>query len=112
MVDVSSKEVSTREATAQARLQMSSELALSIRSGNVEKGDVFAVARIAGIQAAKRTSELIPLCHPLPISQVDVSFSWISDNVFVCECNLQGHWSNGCRNGSFDGGQHSFPNRI
>ena len=92
MVDVSSKEVSTREATAQALIQMSSKLALSIRAGNIEKGDVFAVARIAGIQAAKRTSELIPLCHPLPISRVDVSFSWVSDNVLCVRatCKVTG----------------------
>lgn len=92
MVDVSSKEVSTREATAQALVKMSSKLALSIRAGNVEKGDVFAVARIAGIQAAKRTSELIPLCHPLPISRVDVSFSWVSDNVLcvTATCKVTG----------------------
>lgn len=92
MVDVSSKEVSTREATAQARLKMSSKLALSIRSGKVEKGDVFAVARIAGIQAAKRTSDLIPLCHPLPISRIDVSFSWVNDNVLcvTATCKVTG----------------------
>lgn len=92
MVDVSSKEVSTREATAQALVKMSSKLALSIRAGNLEKGDVFAVARIAGIQAAKRTSELIPLCHPLPISRVDVSFSWVSDNVLCIRatCKVTG----------------------
>ena len=92
MVDVSSKEVSTREATAQARIRMSSQLALSIRSGSVKKGDVFAVARIAGIQAAKRTSELIPLCHPLPISRVDISFSWVTDNVLCVSatCKVTG----------------------
>lgn len=92
MVDVSSKEVSTREATAQALVKMSSKLAHSIRGGNVEKGDVFAVARIAGIQAAKRTSELIPLCHPLPISRVDVSFSWVSDDVLCVSatCKVTG----------------------
>lgn len=92
MVDVSSKEVSTREATAQALVKMSSKLARSIRAGNVEKGDVFAVARIAGIQAGKRTSELIPLCHPLPISRVDVSFSWVSDNVLcvTATCKVTG----------------------
>ena len=92
MVDVTSKVVSTREATAEARLAMSAELARSIRSGNIKKGDVFAVARIAGIQAAKRTSDLIPLCHPLPISQVVIDFSWLEENVIhvVATCKVTG----------------------
>jgi cyclic pyranopterin phosphate synthase len=70
MVDVSAKSTSAREATATGRITMSAEAATAIREGAVKKGDVLAVARVAGIMAAKRTADLIPLCHPLPISGV------------------------------------------
>jgi cyclic pyranopterin phosphate synthase len=70
MVDVSAKAVTAREATATGRVAMSPEAAAAIRAGAVKKGDVLAVARVAGIMAAKKTSDLIPLCHPLPISGV------------------------------------------
>jgi cyclic pyranopterin monophosphate synthase len=70
MVDVSAKPVTDRTATARARVMMRPETAAMIREGTAKKGDVLGVARIAGIMAAKRTAELIPLCHPLPISAV------------------------------------------
>ncbi|RJF90977.1 cyclic pyranopterin monophosphate synthase MoaC [Sphingomonas cavernae] len=72
MVDVSGKAVTAREAVATGRITMSAEAAAAIRDGLVKKGDVLAVARIAGIMAAKKTSELIPLCHPLPLSSVEI----------------------------------------
>ena len=72
MVDVGAKPVSERIATARARVVMQPATAVLIRSGGAKKGDVLGVARIAGIMAAKRTSELIPLCHPLPISAVSL----------------------------------------
>lgn len=72
MVDVSMKADSVREARAEAFISMRSETLQMILSGNHHKGDVFATARIAGIQAAKRTWELIPLCHPLLLSKVEV----------------------------------------
>lgn len=75
MVDVSGKASTAREARASARIRMSPESLRSIVSGGVAKGDVLAVARVAGIQAAKRTSELIPLCHPLPLAKVGVEFA-------------------------------------
>ena len=68
MVDVGDKDVSRRRAVARARVEMSAETATALAEGTVGKGDVLAVARVAGIQAAKRTSELIPLCHPLMLS--------------------------------------------
>ena len=74
MVDVSAKEVTFREAVAYAEVEMLPETLLLITEGGHKKGDVLAVARIAGIQAAKRTSELIPLCHPLMLSKVSVEF--------------------------------------
>ena len=72
MVDVSGKDVSDRRAVAAATVRVSAETAAAIRAGDAPKGDVVGTARIAGIQAAKRTAELIPLCHPLPLSFVDV----------------------------------------
>lgn len=73
MVDVTGKAVTPREAVARGRITMSREALRQIRSGAVKKGDPLQTARIAGIMAAKRTSEMIPLCHPLPLSHVDVT---------------------------------------
>jgi cyclic pyranopterin phosphate synthase len=72
MVDVGEKPVSERRAVAQAVVRVSPSTAKSVLAGDAPKGDVLGVARIAGIQAAKRTAELIPLCHPLPLSFVGV----------------------------------------
>ncbi|HLY49334.1 MAG TPA: cyclic pyranopterin monophosphate synthase MoaC [Solirubrobacteraceae bacterium] len=72
MVDVSDKPSTDRRAVARAVVQMSADTARSVEDGNAPKGDVLATARIAGIQAAKRTSELVPLCHPLALSFVGV----------------------------------------
>jgi cyclic pyranopterin phosphate synthase len=79
MVDVSSKDVTTREATARGRVLMRPETLALIVEGNVPKGDVLATARIAGIMAAKRTHELIPLCHPLPLSSITVDLAPASE---------------------------------
>ena len=73
MVDVGWKPETEREAVARGAVSMQEETLALIKRGGVEKGDVLAVARLAGIMAAKRTSELIPLCHPLPLDQVDVA---------------------------------------
>ena len=75
MVDISAKVETVREAVAAGRIDMSAEAAAAIRAGAVAKGDGEHVARIAGIMAAKRTSDLIPLCHPLPISGVTVDLA-------------------------------------
>jgi cyclic pyranopterin monophosphate synthase len=72
MVDVGDKDVTDRRALARAVVRMAPETAAAIARGDAPKGDVVGTARIAGIQAAKRTAELIPLCHPLPLSFVDV----------------------------------------
>jgi cyclic pyranopterin phosphate synthase len=74
MVDVSDKDVTRREATARAVVEMQAETARLIASGGMAKGDVLAVAQVAGVMAAKRTPDLIPLCHPLPITGVDMAF--------------------------------------
>ena len=75
MVDVSGKDVTVRSATARARVAMQADTARVIAAGTAKKGDVLGVARIAGIMAAKRTAELIPLCHPLPIDAVSLVLS-------------------------------------
>src|SRR5438270_470258 len=74
MVDVSDKDVTLREATARAIVSMQPDTARLIAAGAVAKGDVLAVAQVAGVMAAKRTPDLIPLCHPLPITGVSMHF--------------------------------------
>jgi cyclic pyranopterin phosphate synthase len=81
MVDVGGKTETVREAVAEGRITMSAQAAQAIAAGAVAKGDVLAVARVAGIMAAKRTSELIPLCHPLPLSKVTIDLSVVPDGV-------------------------------
>jgi len=83
MVDVGGKASTRREAVAAGRIIMSAEAAAAIAQGAVAKGDVLAIARIAGIMAAKRTSELIPLCHPLPLTRVEVALDLATDGVLV-----------------------------
>ena len=93
MVDVTDKKASQRIATAQATVNMLPSTLELIEQGGNKKGDVFAVARIAGIQAAKRCSDLIPLCHPLMLSSVDVQFETDRDNSTVtifATCKLTG----------------------
>jgi len=81
MVDVSGKEVSVRTATASGRVLLSDTVVGMLRGGGVPKGDAIAVARIAGIQAAKRTPDLVPLCHPIAIHGVDVDLEVRDDGV-------------------------------
>jgi cyclic pyranopterin monophosphate synthase len=76
MVDVSGKADSVREAVAEGQISMTAAALSAIKQGSAKKGDVIATARIAGIMAAKRTSDLIPLCHPLALSSVAVDFSF------------------------------------
>ena len=75
MVDVGDKDVTDRRAVARAVVRMAVETAELVKAGNAPKGDVLGVARIAGVMAAKRTAELVPLCHPLPLTFVDVDAS-------------------------------------
>jgi cyclic pyranopterin phosphate synthase len=93
MVDVSEKPISDRRAVACAVVKLSAETARRVAAGDAPKGDVLTVARIAGIQAAKRTSELIPLCHPLPLAHVDVSASVDPERgeiELICEARTTG----------------------
>jgi len=75
MVDVSEKEITKREATARGRITMKPETLAMIRENRVKKGDVLSTARIAAIMAAKKTADLIPLCHPIPIADVSVDLT-------------------------------------
>ncbi len=79
MVDVGDKEITAREATAEAVVSMRVETASLIKEGAIKKGDVLAVAQVAGIMAAKRTPEMIPMCHPIQITGIDINFRFIDD---------------------------------
>ncbi|MEM8693738.1 MAG: cyclic pyranopterin monophosphate synthase MoaC [Pseudomonadota bacterium] len=79
MVDVSEKAVTSRIATAESYIKMRPETLEIIRQGTAKKGDVLGVARLAGIMAAKRTADLIPLCHPLPVTKVSVDLTTVAD---------------------------------
>lgn len=96
MVDVSGKDVTHRVARAAGRIRMKPETLALIREGNAKKGDVIGVARIAAIQAAKRTSDLIPLCHPLPITRVAVDFALDeAATAVVCTAQVETHGRTG-----------------
>ena len=83
MVDVGDKASSRRKAIARAEIHMTPATVKALTQGGIPKGDVLAVARVAGIQAAKKTAELIPLCHPLPLTSVTVEFEIKEDRVEI-----------------------------
>ena len=83
MVDVSGKDISVRTATASGRVEVSTEVVALLRGAGVPKGDALAVARIAGIQAAKRTPDLVPLCHPIAIHGVSIELVVHDDHVSI-----------------------------
>jgi len=89
MVDIADKAATLREAVAEGRITMAPEAARAIAEGAVTKGDVLAVARVAGIMAAKRTASLIPLCHPLALTRVTIDFAIEADGIVAtatCAC--------------------------
>jgi len=90
MVDVSRKPETERRAVAGCRIHLGAQAARTMREGRASKGDVAATARIAGIQAAKRTAELIPLCHPLRTSSVAVDFEFESEQVLAVSATVTG----------------------
>ena len=83
MVDVSGKDVTVREARASGRVLLAPEAIAALRTGQVPKGDALAVARLAGIQAAKRTPDLVPLCHPIALHAVEVDVALADDSVQI-----------------------------
>jgi len=89
MVDVGAKPATDRSATARARVVMEKATLAMIRAGTAKKGDVLGVARIAGIMAAKRTAELIPLCHPLPITAVTIDLAPEGDDTVEIEATVR-----------------------
>lgn len=95
MVDVGDKPITARMAIAQAEISMQPETLARICQGTMPKGDVFACARIAGIMAAKRTFELIPMCHPLPIESVSVDFEIEKPGRVRVKAMLQCSWKTG-----------------
>ncbi|MEG1658660.1 MAG: cyclic pyranopterin monophosphate synthase MoaC [Oscillibacter sp.] len=86
MVDVTEKSITRRSATAAGTLALAPETLQKIREGSIQKGDVLAVAQVAGIMAAKRNWELIPMCHPLPLTGIDLGFSLCDD---PCRVEIQ-----------------------
>ena len=99
MVDVTDKNVTDREAIASGKIEMQPETLQLITGGNIPKGNVLETARIAGIMAAKRTSDLIPMCHPLGITGVELNFE-IEDMSIISACNRARTRPHRCRNGS------------
>ena len=95
MVDVSRKAVTDREAVASARVKMKPETLNLILQGGIPKGDVFSAARIAGIMAAKRTHELIPLCHPIPLSAIDIRVEVAGDTEVLLYASVKTTWQTG-----------------
>ncbi|MCB9850548.1 MAG: cyclic pyranopterin monophosphate synthase MoaC [Phycisphaerales bacterium] len=89
MVDVSPKLPTAREAIASARITTTPQVVSAILAGDLPKGDAIAVARVAGIQAAKRTADLIPLCHPLPLDCVEIDIAQAADNALAITCRAK-----------------------
>lgn len=95
MVDVGSKDVTHRMARAECLVQMQPDTLRRIRDKSIAKGDVFEVARLAGIMGAKRTADLIPLCHPLGIDAVEIAISCTSDTTVQIQATVQVHGRTG-----------------
>ena len=89
MIDVSEKEDTKREATACGIISMSEECYEKVKAGTMKKGDVLSVARIAAIMGAKKTSELIPLCHTIPITKVEIAFEFLGDGKIKAFCTAK-----------------------
>ena len=90
MVDVTEKAVTTRTAVAVGKIIVCQEIFDRIKAGSIEKGDVLGVARIAGIMGAKKTSELIPLCHPLPLTKCSIDFAMdAASSAVIAQCTVK-----------------------
>jgi cyclic pyranopterin phosphate synthase len=95
MVDVSKKPEIFREATARGTIKLKAKTIWLIKEGKIEKGDVISTAKIAGILAAKKTSELIPLCHPLPLSNIAVKAEIVGRSIVAAEATVKAHAKTG-----------------
>lgn len=94
MVDIAQKPTVKRTAEAQGRIRLRPQTIQKIRAGRIEKGDVFSTATVAGILAVKKTPELIPLCHPIPISQAEVTFETV-ESYITARCRVVGEYKTG-----------------
>lgn len=94
MVDISQKEASLRMAKAKGVLNLKKSTVSAIKEGNIKKGDVLSTAKTAAILAVKKTPDLIPLCHPIPINSVEVSLD-LGEDIIVCECKVTAHYATG-----------------
>jgi len=96
MVDVGDKPITSRSATARGRIRVGAQALAAVTERTAKKGDVLAVAQLAGIQAAKRTSDLVPLCHPLPLSGVDVELTVdAEEHAIVATATVRADWRTG-----------------
>ncbi len=89
MVDVSEKDITKREAVAESKIVMKPETLQRIREGRVEKGDVLAVAQVAGVMAAKKTWDIIPMCHPLSLTGIDIRFTFENETMLGLEASVR-----------------------
>ena len=89
MVDITEKEVTFRQATAQGKMRMQAKTMQMIKEGSIKKGDVLGVAQVAGVLGAKQTPSLIPMCHPLLITGVDLNFSFQGENILIIEATVK-----------------------
>ena len=89
MIDISEKKSILRIATASGKIFLKRETIERIKNKNVKKGDVFTIAKIAAINAVKKVPDLIPLCHPIPISNVDIDFNYEGDNIIKVTCTVK-----------------------
>lgn len=94
MVDISEKEPVLRIATAEGKIKLKKETIERIKKGEIEKGDVISTAKVAGIMAAKRTYELIPMCHPIPIENVEIDIQ-VNDNEITVISTVKTHYKTG-----------------
>ena len=95
MVDISTKDETSRQAVASGRLRMKPETILKIKENSLKKGDVLATARIAGIMAAKKTPEIIPLCHPLKLDSISIGFKYEAEDVIKIEAKVKSRGATG-----------------
>jgi len=94
MIDISDKKIVMRRAKAKGEIKLKKETLKAIKEKKVKKGDIFTVARVAGINAVKNTSMLIPMCHPVPVSAVDIDFD-VRENSIICVCEVKAEYKTG-----------------
>jgi len=94
MIDISDKKIIMRRAKAKGEIKLKKETIKAIKEQKVKKGDVFTVARVAGLNAVKNTSMLIPMCHPVPVSAVNIDFD-VRENSIICVCEVKAEYKTG-----------------